>query len=147
MHIQNKRALFDYTIQDKFEAGVSLLGSEVKSLRNGRATLDGSFVKLIGNEAYLVNAQILPYSFSHLENYDAKRTRKLLLHKRELLKLKHKIEADGLTVIPVTWYTKGPRIKLEIALARGKKKYEKREVIKKREDKRNIEREFRGKVE
>lgn len=147
MHIQNKQALFDYAIQEKFEAGVALIGSEVKSLRNGRATLDGSFVKLIGNEAFLVNAQILPYPFSHLENYDSKRTRKLLLHKRELLKLKHKSEADGLTIIPVFWYTKGPRIKLEIALARGKKKYEKREVIKKREDMRNVEREFRGKVE
>lgn len=145
MKVVNKKAHFDYTIIDRYEAGVSLVGSEVKSLREGRATLDGSFVKLIGNQAHLIGGHIYPYPFARLEDYDPKRTRKLLLHKKELLKLKHKIEADGLTLIPVCWYTKGPRIKLEIALAKGKKQFEKREVMKKRDDKRNIERIFRGK--
>lgn len=145
MKIINKKAAFDYSIIDRYEAGVALMGSEVKSLRDGRATLDGSFVKLIGTEAYLIGGHIFPYPFSRQENYDPKRTRKLLLHKKELIKLKHRIDADGLTLIPVSWYTKGPRIKLEIALAKGKKQYEKREIIKKRDDKRNIQRLFRGK--
>lgn len=146
MHIVNKKVSFDYTIIEKYEAGVNLVGSEVKSLRDGRGTLDGAFVKLIGNEAYVIGAHIFPYPFSHLDNLDPKRTRKLLLHKKELLKLKHRIEADGLTLVPISWYTKGPHIKLQIGLAKGKKQYEKRETIKKREDKRSLERQFRGKV-
>ena len=146
MKILNKKAIFDYTLVEHLEAGVALLGAEVKSLRDGRATLDGAFVKLIGSEAFLVGAQIFAYSYARPEGYDSQRTRKLLLHKRELLKLKHKLEADGLTLVPVSWYTKGPRIKLELAVARGKKQFEKRDIIKKREDKRNLERQFRGRV-
>jgi SsrA-binding protein len=146
MKIVNKKAGFDYTLIDKYEAGISLHGSEVKSLRDGRATLDGSFVKLMGMEAYLIGGHIYPYPFSRQEDYDPKRSRKLLLHKKELIKLKHRIDADGLTLIPVSLYTKGRQIKLEIALAKGKKQFEKREVMKKRDDKRNIQRMFRGKV-
>lgn len=146
MSIVNKKALFDYQVLEKYQAGVQLTGAEVKSLRGGRATLDGAFVKLMGSEAYLIGAQIFPYPFAHPQHYDPKRTRKLLLHKRELLKLKHKVEADGLTVIPISWYTHGRHIKLDIALAKGKKQYEKRDSIKKRTEKRELERAFRGKV-
>lgn len=146
MHIKNKKAYFDYEILETYEAGILLSGAEVKSLRNNRATLDGSFVKLMGTQAYLISAHIYPYPFARQEEYDPKRTRKLLLHKKELIKLKQKIEADGLTVVPVSWYTKGPLVKLEIAVARGKKQFEKREKIKKRTEIRELDRRFRGKI-
>src|SRR3989344_8572765 len=146
MKIINRKALYDYTILDRFEAGIPLLGSEVKSLRAGHASLDGSFVRVIGSEAHLVNAQIFPYLYARPEGYDPKRTRKLLLHKKELISLKSKLEGSNLTLVPLSWYTKGPLIKLEIGLARGKKQYEKRDVKRKEDQKRELEVEFRGKV-
>jgi len=144
--IFNKKATFDYEILDRFEAGILLTGAEVKSLREGHAQLDGSFVRIIGFEAYLVNAQIFPYEYAQPEGYDPKRTRKLLLHKREIISLKGRIEGANLTLIPTAWYTKGPLVKLEVGLARGKKQYEKREKKRKEEQKRELERDFRGKV-
>lgn len=144
--ITNKKATFDYEILDRFEAGITLTGAEVKSLREGHAKLDGSFVRIIGSEAYLVNAQIFPYLYARPEDFDPKRTRKLLLHKKELVSLKSKIEGADLTLIPIAWYTKGPFVKLEIGLARGKKQYEKREKKRREDQKRELDREFRGKV-
>lgn len=146
MKIVNKKATYNYTILDRFEAGVNLVGAEVKSLKTGHASLEGSFVRLIGSEAYLVNAQIFPYIYARPEGYDPKRTRKLLLHKKELISLKNKIEGANLTLIPLSWYNKGPLVKLEIGLARGKKQYEKREVKRREHQKRELEREYRGKV-
>lgn len=146
MHIGNKKAFFDFTLIEKIEAGVALTGAEVKSLKSGHASLDGAFVKMVGSEAFLVNAQIFPFEYARPEGYDPKRTRKLLLHKKELLHLKTKMDAANLTVVAVSWYTKGPRIKLEIALAKGKKQYEKREGKKKEIVRRELEREFRGKI-
>lgn len=146
MRIPNKKAIFDYTVMETFEAGINLSGAEVKSLRAGHASLEGSFVRLIGSEAYLINAQIFPYIYARPQGYDPKRTRKLLLHKREILHLKGKIEAANLTLIPLSWYTKGPLVKLEIALARGKKQYQKREAKKREDMRRELERDFRGKV-
>ncbi len=144
--ITNKKATFDYEILDRFEAGITLTGAEVKSLREGHAKLDGSFVRIIGSEAYLVNAQIFPYLYARPEDFDPKRTRKLLLHRKELVSLKSKIEGADLTLIPIAWYTKGPFVKLEIGLARGKKQYEKREKKRREDQKRELDREFRGKV-
>lgn len=146
MKIVNKKASFDYQILDRLEAGVSLSGAEVKSLRSGHAKLDGSFVRIIGTEAYLVNAQIFPYTYARPENYDPKRTRKLLFHRKELISLKSKIDGANLTLIPLSWYTKGPFVKLEVGLARGKKQYEKREKMRQDVQKRELERDFRGKV-
>lgn len=146
MKIVNRKAHYDYTILDRFEAGIALTGPEVKSLRGGHGKLEGSFMRIIGSEAYLVNAQIYPYQFARLENYDPKRTRKLLLHKKETISLKSKIEGSNLTLVPLTWYTTGPRIKLEIGLCRGKKKYEKREAKKREDQRRELEQEYRGKV-
>jgi SsrA-binding protein len=146
MNIQNKKAFFEYEILDRVETGIVLTGAEVKSLKGDHAKLDGSFVRIVGSEAYLVNAQIFPYIASRMEGYDPRRTRKLLMHKRELLSLKSKLDGANLTLIPLRWYTKGPLIKLEIALARGKKQYEKRESIKKADQRMELEREFRGKV-
>lgn len=147
MKIENKKAFFDYEITDRFEAGIILTGPEVKSLRDGRAKLEGAFVRLIGAEAYLVNAEIYPYAFARVEKYDPKRTRKLLLHKKEIISLKSKVEGSHLTLVPLSWYTTGRQLKLEIGLARGKKQYEKREKLRKNEQKRELEREFRGKVD
>lgn len=146
MRIVNRKVLHDYTILEKFEAGVNLLGSEVKSLRGGHGSLEGAFVRLVGSEAYLVNAQIFPYIYARPEGYDPKRTRKLLLHKKEIIGLKSRLEGSNLTLVPLTWYNKGPLVKLEVGLARGKKQYEKREQQKRRDQRRELEQEFRGKV-
>lgn len=146
MKIVNHKAYFDYDILDRFEAGIHLVGSEVKSLRNGNAKLDGSYVKVIGSEIFLVGAQIFPYQYARPEGYDPARTRKLLVHKREIVSLKSKIDGANLTLVPLFWYTKGSLVKLEVGLARGKKQYEKREVKKRADQKRELETEFRGKV-
>lgn len=146
MKVVNRKAYFDYAILDRFEAGVSLIGSEVKSLRAGHASLEGSFVRIIGSESYLVNAQIFPFVYARPEGYDPKRTRKLLLHKKEIIALKSKLAGSNLTLVPLFWYTRGPHIKLQIGLARGKKQYEKREAKRREDQKRELEREYRGKV-
>lgn len=146
MKIINKKATFDYTILDRLEAGVQLMGAEVKSLRGGHASLEGAFVRVIGSEMYLVNAQIFPYVFARPEGYDPKRTRKLLLHKKEIMSLKGKLSGANLTLVPLAWYTKGPQIKLEVGVARGKKQYEKREQKRREDQKRELEQEYRGKV-
>lgn len=146
MKIVNHKATFDYQILDRYEAGVELLGLEVKSLREGHAKLEGSFVKLIGSGAFLVNAQIFPYLYARPEKYDPKRTRRLLLHKKELISLRSKIDGANLTLIPLSWYNKGSHIKLEIGLARGKKQYEKRDKMRKAAEIRDLERGFRGKI-
>lgn len=146
MGIVNKKATFDYVLLDRFEAGVALLGMEVKSIKTGHASLDGAFVRIIDGEAFLINAQIFAYEYARPDHYDPKRTRKLLLHKKELLHLQTKLNGSNLTVVPVSWYNKGPRIKLEIALAKGKKQFEKRDSKKKEILRRELDREFRGKV-
>ncbi|MFZ5845466.1 MAG: SsrA-binding protein SmpB [Patescibacteria group bacterium] len=146
MRIVNRRAGHDYLILERFEAGVNLLGSEVKSLRGGHASLEGAFVKIVGSEVYLVNAQIFPYLYARPEGYDPRRTRKLLLHKKEIISLKSKLEGSNLTLVPLSWYTRGPLIKLEVGLGRGKKQYEKREAKKRADLQRELEQDFRGKV-
>jgi SsrA-binding protein len=146
MKIVNKKAYFDYEILNRLEAGVHLTGSEVKSLRGGHAKLDGSYVKIIGSELYLVGAQIFPYIYARPEGYDPARTRKLLLHKKEIISLKTRLAGAKLTLVPLSWYTKGPLVKLEVGLARGKREYEKREATKRADQKRELEIEFRGKI-
>lgn len=136
MKITNKKAFFDYELLDRLESGINLLGAEVKAIRLGQIDLTGSHVRIIGNEAYLVNARILPYGYARPEGYDERRSRKLLLHKKELLAIKHKLEGASLTIVPVCVYTMGNHIKVEIALAKGKKQYDKRRSIKKRDSER-----------
>lgn len=145
MKITNKRAFYDYEILERFEAGINLSGSEVKAVRLGHADLSGSFVKIIGTEAYLVNAKIYPYKYARPEGYDEKRTRKLLLHKKEIISLKGKIEGSSLTIVPVSLYTTHHLIKAELALGKGKKKHEKKEALKKKDLDRELEEELRGK--
>lgn len=144
MKILNRRARHDYQLLEKIEAGISLAGPEVKSVREGKISLDEAFVRIKDGQAYLLNAHIHPYRFADIKDLDPRRTRKLLLHKKEILALEQKIKQKKLTIVPTACYTKGRRLKLEIALARGKKKYEKREAIKRRDVEREIERELTG---
>ena len=145
MRIIHRRALHDYTILETYETGIHLIGAEVKSIKGGKMSLEGSFVKIIGSEVYLINAQIFPYQFARPEGYDPKRTRKLLLHKKEIISLKTKIASSNLTIVPLECYNKKCIIKLKIGLAKGKKEYEKREKLKKKYLEREIQRELRGK--
>ncbi|MCJ7740695.1 SsrA-binding protein SmpB [Candidatus Microgenomates bacterium] len=145
MTILNRRATHDYQILETLEAGIHLTGPEVKSVKGERMSLEGSFVKVVGGEIYLVNAQIFPYPFARPEGYDSKRSRKLLLHKREILNLKNKLATARLTLIPLECYNAHGFIKLKIALAKGKREYEKREKIKKKDLDRATQRELRSK--
>ncbi len=137
----NRKAHFNYEIQEKLEAGIELLGHEVKAIKTGHATLEGAHIIVRGNEAYLIGATITPYQPSNTPpNYDPERNRKLLLTKKELAELSAKESQKGLTIVPLSMYNKARKIKLEIAIVRGKKKFDKRESIKKRDSKRDIER-------
>lgn len=145
MKITNSKAFYDYEILDRFEAGINLIGAEVKAIRLGHADLSGSFVRITGNEAYLVNVKIFPYKFARPESYDERRTRKLLLHKKEIISLKSKMEGSSLTIVPISLYTSHHLIKAELALGKGKKEYKKKEALKKKDLDREIEQALRGK--
>ncbi len=137
----NKRANFDYIIKDRYEAGLVLTGQEVRSIKTGHISLKGSFVTIHNNEFYLTNAHIPPYKYANqIKNYNPTRPRKLLLKKSEIKTLIGKFRAEGLTLIPLRVYTKKRYIKLEFGVGRGKKEVDKRESIKKREEKRKMER-------
>lgn len=138
----NKRAHFDYDISDKFEAGLVLSGQEVKSIKTGHISLKGSFVTIRGNELFLTNANIPFYKHAgEMKNYDPTQPRKLLLRKSEIKSLIGKARVHGLTLVPLRVYTKKRLVKLEFGVGKGKKEYDKRETIGKREAKRKIERE------
>ena len=129
----NKKAFHEYFVLQKVEAGLELTGTEVKSLRDGAANLKDAYVIFKGGEAFLFGAHISPYTHGNRENHDPERTRRLLLHKRELEKLQVQVVEKGLSVVPLRLYFKGSRAKAEIAVVRGKKQYDKRESEKKRE--------------
>ena len=137
---KNKKARFDYEISDRFEAGMVLTGSEVKSLRMGKANLTDSFAKINNGEVWLMSCHISPYPFSSYNNHEPLRPRKLLLHKREIQRLAGKINEQGYSLIPLALYFKEGKVKVDLALARGKKKHDKRESIKRRDQEREIER-------
>ena len=126
------------------EAGITLFGAEVKAVREGHADLSGSFVRIMGSEAYLIGARIFPYEFARPEQYDPKRTRKLLLHKKQIFALKGKTEGSSLTIVPISLYTNNNLIKLEIGIGKSKKKFEKKEAIKRRDINRDIEEALKG---
>ncbi len=135
----NKRAKFDYEILESYEGGLELTGAEVKSIKAGHIQLKGAFISARGGELWLRNAYVSPYKPAGTQpDYDPNRDRKILVHARELKRLIGKTQEAGLTIVPISLYTKGRLVKLEFALARGKKKYEKREAIKKREIDRQI---------
>ena len=129
----NKKALHDYFVVQKLEAGIALTGTEVKSLRDGKANLKDSYVIFKDDEAFLFGTHISPYSHGNLQNHDPERTRKLLLHRREIDKLRVQTTEKGLSVVPLRLYFKGGRVKTEIAVVRGKKQYDKRDTERKRE--------------
>ncbi len=137
---QNKKARHDYAIIDTYEAGLVLTGTEVKSLRQGRASLVDGFVQIDGNEAWLHNAHIPEYSQGSWTNHSARRKRKLLLHREEIDKLASKSEETGHTIVPLVLYFKDGRAKAEIALARGKKEYDKRQTLREKQDRRESDR-------
>lgn len=143
--IINRRVSYEYQLLDKFEAGIALSGGEVKSIKNGHMKLDEAFVQIRDKEAWLVNAHIHPYSFADNRDYDSRRGRKLLLHKSQLLKISQQVKEKNLTIVPISCYNSGNKIKLEIALAKGKKKYEKRETIKRKDITREVESQLRKK--
>ena len=136
----NRKARFDYEIEETYEAGIVLTGGEVKSLRDGRAQLKDSYGRVDKGEMTLINAHINAYGPAHFFNVDSTRTRKLLMHKKEIMRLMGKIQEQGLTLIPLRLYFKSGRAKVELALARGKKRYDKRETIRAREVQRDIAR-------
>lgn len=141
----NKKARFDYEFLETFEGGLKLTGAEVKSVKRGSLQITGAFLHLRRGELWLKNAFIAKYApAGEQPHYDANRDRKVLLHRRELARIGGKTQADGLTVIPISVYLRGNLIKLEFALARGKKKYEKRATIKKREVERHMREKMRG---
>lgn len=142
--LENKKAYFDYEIIKKYEAGIELLGFEVKSLKLGQASLAGSYVVVRGGEAFILNMQIAPYQVANTPtDYNPLRARKLLLSKKELLELAELEKQKTLTIIPISVYNKGKKLKLEIVVGKGKKKFDKRETIKKRDTEREIRREFK----
>ena len=139
--IENKKAYFNYQIREKFEAGISLIGQEVKSIKSGRINLAGSYVVLKNSEVFLIGANIPPYQPKNAPpDYNPERSRKLLLKKSEIKYLIGKVKQKGLTLVPLKVYTKRGKIKLEFGVAKGKKKFDKRELIKKREFEREKER-------
>jgi len=142
---QNRKAYHDYHIEETVESGIALLGTEVKSLREGRAHLKDSYVILKSGEAFLLNCHISPYSHGNIMNHEPLRTRKLLMHRKEIDRLRGKVEGKGYTLIPLKLYFKDSFVKVEIGLARGKKLFEKRDTIKEREAKREIEKAMKQK--
>ncbi len=139
----NKKAYHDFFIDEKYEAGLSLAGTEVKSLRMGQCSIKEAYVGIENGEIYVYHMHINPYERGNIFNKDPLRTRKLLMHKNEILKLSHQIKEKGYTLMPLKVYFKNGKVKIEIGLARGKKNYDKREDIKKRDQQREAEKDFK----
>ena len=135
---QNKKASFEYFILDTYEAGIKLTGTEIKSVREGKCNINDAYVIMKNNKPYILNMHIAKYEMGNIFNHDETRSRELLLHKKEILKLQQKVKLDGLTLVATKAYFKGSLLKIEVALGKGKKLQDKRETIKAREDKRNI---------
>ena len=139
----NKKAYHEYFIEDKYEAGIALFGTEIKSLRQGKCSVKESYIRIENGEVYIVGMHISPYEKGNIFNKDPLRTRKLLLHKQEIRKLSGKLTEQGYTIVPLQVYLKGSLIKVEIGLAKGKKLYDKRQDIAKKDARREAERDFK----
>jgi SsrA-binding protein len=137
---ENRKARFNYIIDDVYEAGLVLKGTEVKSLRQGRVNLKDAYARTKDGEMYVYQMHISPYPFAYYDNHDPLRPRKLLMHKREIIRLSGKVNEQGYTLVPLKIYFKGGKVKISIALARGKKQYDKRETIRRRDQQREMER-------
>ena len=141
---QNKKARHDYTILDTIEAGIVLQGTEIKSIRNSRINLKDGFVRIRNGEAYLYNVHISPYEQGNIFNHDPLRTRKLLLHKKQIQKLEQETKGTGMTLVPLKVYIKDGYAKVLIGLAKGKREYDKRETLKRKDQERQIDRALRN---
>ena len=143
--IKNKKATFDYFIEEEIECGIVLKGTEIKSIRNGQANIKDCYAIVKNNEVFLLNMYIAKYNDASIFNHDERRTRKLLLNKREILKLRDKVEISGYTLVPIKLYFKGNKAKILLGIAKGKKNYDKRESIKEKDVKRDIEKALKNK--
>ncbi len=137
--VSNRRAFHDYEMLETFEAGIALQGTEIKSIRNHGASLQEAYVKVFKGEVWLIGSSIAPYRFGNIHNHEEKRDRKLLLHKREINRLKVATQEKGLTIVPLAMYLKQGRIKLRIAIAKGKKTIDKRTHLKEQAEKRSLQ--------
>lgn len=143
-YAENRKVFFNYEVVEKYEGGIELLGTEVKAVRAGKVSLEGAFVIVRGGEVFLINANIQPYQANNIsKDYDPLRNRKVLLTKKEIKELADTEKNKSLTIVPISMYNKGRKIKISIALAKGKKKFDKRETIKKRETDIEIRREYK----
>ncbi len=140
---QNKKAYHDYFIEETYEAGIQLKGSEIKSIRMGKVNLSDSYVTFKGNEAFILNMHISKYDYSNIFNHEETRTRKLLLHKNEIVKLFSQTKLKGLAVVPLKVYLKDGLCKMEIGLAKGKKDYDKRQTLKEKDMKKRVEKQLK----
>lgn len=145
IEIQNRKAKFDYEILETYEAGIVLLGTEVKSIKIGKANLRDSYCIIRNGEIFILNMHISSYDFGNIFNHEETRTRKLLLKKKEILKLKNSLDMNGLTIVPLKLYVKKNKIKLLIGLAKGKHNYDKREAIKKKDQERELKKSLKYK--
>ncbi|GAB4441207.1 MAG: SsrA-binding protein SmpB [Anaerolineae bacterium] len=136
----NRKARHDYIIEDTYEAGIALLGSEIKSIRAGQVNLRDSYATIRDGEVWLLNAHISPYQQASYQNHEPRRERKLLMHRREINRLTGKLQEKGLTLVPLRIYLKNSRAKVELGLARGKKSFDKRQTLREKADRRQIER-------
>lgn len=135
---RNKKAFFDYFIEDKYEAGIELVGTEVKSIKAGKVSIKESFVRIIKNEMFIMNMNVTPYEFGNIHNLPEKRVRKLLLNRKEINKIGQKIKEQGYTIVPLSIYTKQRLVKVEIGIAKGKKNYDKRETLKRKDQEKEM---------
>ncbi len=143
MEIKNRKAYYDYEIEETYEAGIVLTGTEIKSLREGKANLKDSYAIIKNGEAFLLNMHISQYDNGNIFNHNETRTRKLLLNKKEIYKIRDSIERDGYTLVPIRVYFKKNRAKIEVGIARGKKSYDKREAIKKKDMERETQKQLK----
>ena len=138
VELKNKKAYFDYFVESEIEAGIELLGTEIKSIRLGKANLKDTFARVKNNEVYIINMFIAKYEKANVFNHEERRERKLLLHRNEIMKLKDKVKLDGYSLIPLRLYFKGNHAKILLGLCKGKKLYDKRETIKQRDIERSV---------
>lgn len=146
IEIKNKKAYFDYFIEEEIEAGIVLKGTEIKSIREGKANIKDCYAIIKNNEVFLLNMYIAKYDDASIFNHDERRTRKLLLNKKEILKLRDKVEISGYTLVPIKLYFKNNKVKILIGIAKGKKNYDKRESIKEKDIKREIDKSLKNSI-
>ena len=140
----NKKAFFDYFIEEKYEAGIELKGSEVKSIKAGKVSIKESFVRIINDEIFIMGMSVVPWEFGSVYNPEERRVRKLLLHRKEIKKIHEKVKIKGYTIVPLDVHLSKGYVKIQIGIAKGKKTYDKRESIAKKDQERNLKREFKS---